>query len=325
MTYPRRAFLRSAAAAAALPVVARAAFAQAYPARPVRIIVGFSAGGPTDINARIIAQWLSERLGHQFVVENRPGAASNIGTEAALRSPPDGYTLLQVTSSNAVNATFYDNLPFNILTDTEPVGAIIRVPFVMEVNPSVPAKTVPEFIAYAKANPGKINMASGGTGTSIHIAGELFKMMAGVNLVHVPYRGSAPALTDLLSGQVHVMFDIMTSSMGHIRSGALRPLAVTTSSRAEVLPQLPTVGDFLPGYEASAWYGIAAPKGTPSEIIEKLNKEMNAGLADPAVKARLAELGGTVIPGSPADFGRLLADEVEKWGKVVKFSGARPE
>jgi tripartite-type tricarboxylate transporter receptor subunit TctC len=325
MTYPRRAFLRSAAAAAALPLVARAAFAQAYPARPLRIIVGFSAGGPTDINARIIAQWLSERLGHQFVVENRPGAASNIGTEAALRSPPDGYTLLQVTSSNAVNATFYDNLPFNILADTEPVGAIIRVPFVMEVNPSVPAKTVPEFIAYAKANPGKINMASGGTGTSIHIAGELFKMMAGVNLVHVPYRGSAPALTDLLSGQVHVMFDIMTSSMGHIRSGALRPLAVTTSSRAEVLPQLPTVGDFLPGYEASAWYGIAAPKGTPSEIIEKLNKEMNAGLADPAVKARLAELGGTVIPGSPADFGRLLADEVEKWGKVVKFSGARPE
>jgi tripartite-type tricarboxylate transporter receptor subunit TctC len=325
MTYPRRAFLRVAAAAAALPLASRAAPAQAYPTRPVRIIVGFSAGGPTDINARIIAQWLSERLGHQFVVENRPGAAGNIGTEAALRSPPDGYTLLQVTSSNAVNATFYENLPFNILTDTVPVGAIIRVPFVMEVNPSVPAKTVPEFIVYAKANPGKINMASGGTGTSIHIAGELFKMMAGVNLVHVPYRGSAPALTDLLSGQVHVMFDIMTSSMGHIRSGALRPLAVTSATRSEVLPELPTVGDFLPGYEASAWYGIAAPKGTPSEIVDKLNKELNAGLADSAVKSRLAELGGTVIPGSPADFGKLLTDEVDKWGKVVKFSGARPE
>ncbi len=325
MVHPRRAFLRGAAAAAALPFVSRAARSEIYPARPVRIIVGFPAGGPTDINARIMAQWLSERLGQQFLVENRAGAASNIGTEAALRSSPDGYTLLQVSSSNAVNATFYENLPFNILTDTAPVGAIIRVPFVMEVNPSVPAKTVPEFIAYAKASPGKINMASGGTGTSIHIAGELFKMMAGVNLVHVPYRGSAPALTDLLSGQVHVMFDIMTSSMGHIRSGALRPLAVTTSTRSEALPQLPTVGDFLPGYEASAWYGIAGPKGTSSEIVDKLNKEMNAGLADPVVKARLAELGGTVIPGSPADFGKLLADEVEKWGKVVKFSGARPE
>ena len=325
MVHPRRAFLCGAAAAAALPFVSRAARSEIYPARPVRIIVGFPAGGPTDINARIMAQWLSERLGQQFLVENRAGAASNIGTEAALRSAPDGYTLLQVSSSNAVNATFYENLPFNILTDTAPVGAIIRVPFVMEVNPSVPAKTVPEFIAYAKANPGKINMASGGTGTSIHIAGELFKMMAGVNLVHVPYRGSAPALTDLLSGQVHVMFDIMTSSMGHIRSGALRPLAVTTATRSEALPQLPTVGDFLPGYEASAWYGIAGPRGTPSEIVDKLNKEMNAGLADPVVKARLAELGGTVIPGSPADFGKLLADEVEKWGKVVKFSGARPE
>jgi tripartite-type tricarboxylate transporter receptor subunit TctC len=272
-----------------------------------------------------MAQWLSERLGQQFLVENRPGAASNIATEAALRSAPDGYTLLQVTSSNAVNATFYDNLSFNILTDTAPVGAIIRVPFVMEVTPSVPAKTVPEFIAYAKANPGKINMASGGTGTSIHIAGELFKMMAGVNLVHVPYRGSAPALTDMISGQVHVTFDVLTSSIGHIRSGALRALAVTTAMRSETLPELPTVADFLPGYEASAWYGIAAPKNTPSEIVEKLNNEINAGLADPGVKARLAELGGTVIPGSPADFGRLLADEVEKWGKVVRFSGAKPE
>jgi tripartite-type tricarboxylate transporter receptor subunit TctC len=325
MRRPRRVFLQLAAAAVALPAVSRLAKAQAYPARPVRIIVGFPAGGPTDINARVMAQWLSERLGQQFVVENRPGAASNIGTEAALRAPADGYTLLQVSSSNAVNATFYDNLSFNILTDTSPVGAIIRVPFVMEVNPSVPAKTVPEFIAYAKANPGKINMASGGIGTSIHIAGELFKMMAGVNLVHVPYRGSAPALTDMLSGQVQVMFDIMTSSMGHIRSGALRALAVTTAKRSEALPELPTVGDFLPGYEASAWYGIAAPKGTPNEIIEKVNVAMNAGLANPGVKARLAELGGTVIPGTPADFGKLVADEVEKWGKVVKFSGAKPE
>ena len=325
MTHPRRAFLRLAAAAVALPAIARPAKAQTYPARPVRLIVGFSAGGPTDINARIMAQWLSERLGQQFLVENRPGAASNIATEAALRSAPDGYTLLQVTSSNAVNATFYDNLSFNILTDTAPVGAIIRLPFVMEVTPSVPAKTVPEFIAYAKANPGKINMASGGIGTSIHIAGELFKMMAGVNLIHVPYRGSAPALTDMISGQVHVMFDILTSSIGYIRSGALRALAVTTATRAEALPELPTVGDFLPGYEASAWYGVAAPENTPSEIIEKLNNEINAGLADPGVKARLTELGGTVTPGSPADFGRLLADEVEKWGKVVRFSGAKPE
>ena len=325
MTHPRRAFLRLAAAAVALPAIARSARAQTYPARPVRIIVGFSAGGPTDINARIMAQWLSERLGQQFLVENRPGAAGNIASEAALRSAPDGYTLLQVTSSNAVNATFYDNLSFNILTDTAPVAAIIRLPFVMEVNPSVTAKTVPEFIAYAKANPGKINMASGGIGTSIHIAGELFKMMAGVNLIHVPYRGSAPALTDMISGQVHVMFDILTSSIGYIRSGALRALAVTTATRAEALPELPTVGDFLPGYEASAWYGVAAPKNTPSEIIEKLNNEINAGLADPGVKARLTELGGTVTPGSPADFGRLLADEVEKWGKVVRFSGAKPE
>jgi tripartite-type tricarboxylate transporter receptor subunit TctC len=321
----RRHILYLAAGATAVPAFSHLARAQAYPARPVRIIVGFSAGGPTDIVARVMAQWLSERLGHQFVVENRAGAASNIGTEAALRAPPDGYTLLQVTSSNAVNATFYENLSFDFIKDIAPVGAIIRVPFVMEVNPSVPARTVPEFIAYAKANPGRINMASGGTGTSIHIAGEFFKMMAGVNLVHVPYRGSAPALTDMIGGQVHVMFDVLTSSIGHIRSGALRALAVTTATRSQVLPDLPTVGDFLPGYEASAWYGIAAPKNTPSHIIDKLNTEINAGLADAAVKARLAELGGTVIPGSPADFGKLVADEIDKWGKVVKFSGAKPE
>src|SRR5499426_2186140 len=321
----RRKFLHLAAGAAALPAASRFAWAQAYPTRPVRIIVGFPAGGPTDIVARVMAQWLSERLGHQFVVENRAGAASNIGTEAALRAPPDGYTLLQVTSSNAVNATFYENLSFDFLRDIAPVGAIIRVPFVMEVSPSVPARTVPEFIAYAKANPGRINMASGGTGTSIHIAGELFKMMAEVNLVHVPYRGSAPALTDMIGGEVHVMFDVLTSSIVQMRSGALRALAVTTETRSQVLPELPTVGGFLPGYEASAWYGIAAPKNTPSHIIDKLNTEMNAGLADAAVRARLAELGGTVIPGSPADFGKLIADETEKWGKVVKFTGIKAD
>jgi tripartite-type tricarboxylate transporter receptor subunit TctC len=321
----RRQFLHLAAGAAVLPAVSRLAWAQSYPTRPVRIIVGFPAGGPTDIVARLMAQWLSERLGQQFVIENRPGAASNIGTEAALKAPPDGYTLLQVTSTNAVNVTFYENLSFNFASDIAPVAGIIRVPFVMELNPSVPANTVPEFIAYAKANPGKINMASGGTGTSIHVTGELFKMMAGVNLVHVPYHGSAPALTDMISGQVQVMFDVLTSSLQHIRSGALRALAVTTATRSEALPDLPTVGDFLPGYEASAWYGVAAPKNTPSEIVAKLNMEINAGLADSKLRARLADLGGTVIPGSPADFGKLIAEEIEKWGKVVRFSGAKPE
>src|SRR5262249_15263812 len=277
MTLSRRRVLELAGAVAFAPI-SRDARAQTYPMRPVRIIIGFSAGGPTDITARLIAQWLSEDLRPEFIVENRPGAASNIGTEAALRSPPDGYTLLLVTSTNAVNATFYENLNFNFMNDIAPVAGIIRVPFVMEINPGIPAKTVPEFIAYARANPGKINMASGGIGTSVHIAGELFKMMAGVNLVHVPYRGSAPALTDMISGQVHVMFDILTSSIQHIRSGALRALAVTSVRRSQALPDLPTVGEFLPGYEATAWYGIAAPKNTPSEIVDKLNKEINAGL-----------------------------------------------
>jgi tripartite-type tricarboxylate transporter receptor subunit TctC len=325
MRLSRRQFLQLAAGAGALPAVSRIARAQVYPTRPVRIIVGFPAGGPADIVARLMAQWLSERLGQQFVIENRPGAASNVGTEAALKAPPDGYTLLQVTSTNAVNVTFYDNLNFNFASDIAPVAGIIRVPFVMELNPSVPANTVPEFIAYAKANPGKINMASGGSGTSVHITGELFKMMAGVNLVHVPYRGSAPALTDMISGQVQVMFDVLTSSLQHIRSGALRALAVTTATRSKALPDLPTVGDFLPGYEASAWYGVAAPKNTPSEIVDKLNMEINVGLADSKLRARLADLGGTVIPGSPAAFGRLITEEIEKWGKVVKFSGAKPE
>jgi tripartite-type tricarboxylate transporter receptor subunit TctC len=320
----RRQFLHLATGAS-LSAISTSARAQAYPARPVRIIVGFPAGGPTDIVARLMAQWLSEQLGQEFVVENRPGAASNIGTEAALRAPPDGYTLLLVTSTNAVNATFYENLNFNFMNDIAPVAGIIRVPFVMEINPSIPAKTVTEFIAYAKANPGKINMASGGMGTSVHIAGELFKMMAGVNLVHVPYRGSAPALTDMIGGQVHVMFDILTSSIQHIRSGALRALAVTSATRSEALPGLPTVGEFLPGYEATAWYGVAAPKNTPSEIVGKLNKKINAGLADSKIKARFAELASAVIPGSPADFGRLVGEEIGKWGKVVKFSGAKPE
>ncbi len=325
MIRSRRQVLELATGGVAFAAISRSARAQTYPTRPVRIIVGFPAGGPSDITARLIAQWLSERLGQEFVVENRPGAASNIATEAALRAPPDGYTLLLVTSTNAVNATFYENLSFNFMSDITPVAGIIRVPFVMEINPSIPAKTVPEFIAYAKANPGKINMASGGIGTSVHIAGELFKMMAGVSLVHVPYRGSAPALTDMISGQVHVMFDILTSSIQHIRSGALRALAVTSATRSEALPDLPTVGAFLPGYEATAWYGIAAPKNTPSEIVDKLNNEINAGLADPKIKARFADLASAVIPGSPTDFARLVGEEIEKWGKVVKFSGARPE
>jgi tripartite-type tricarboxylate transporter receptor subunit TctC len=325
MTLPRRQFLHLATGAVAFSAISSSAPAQTYPTRPARIIVGFAAGGPTDIVARLMAQWLSEHLGQEFVVENRPGAASNIGTEAALRAPPDGYTLLLVTSTNAVNATFYEHLNFNFMSDIAPVGGIIRVPFIMEINPSIPAKTVPEFIAYAKAHPGKINMASGGIGTSIHIAGELFKMMAGVNLVHVPYRGSAPALTDMIGGQVHVMFDILTSSIQHIRSGALRALAVTSTARSEALPNLPTVDDFLPGYEATAWYGVAAPKNTPPEIVNTLNKEINAGLADPRIKERFADLASTVIPGSPTDFGKLVGEEIEKWGKVVKFSGAKPE
>jgi tripartite-type tricarboxylate transporter receptor subunit TctC len=325
MVLPRRQFLHLATGAVALSAIASRALAQTYPTRPVRIVVGFPAGGPTDIVARVMAQWLSEHLGQEFFVENRPGAASNIGTEAALRAPPDGYTLLQVTSSNAVNATFYEKLNFDLMNDMTPVAGIIRVPFVMVINPAIPAKSIPEFIAYAKANPGKINMASGGIGTSTHISGEFFKMMAGVNLLHVPYRGSAPALTDMIGGQVHVMFDILPSSLQYIRSGTLRALAVSSTTRSEVLPELPTLGDFLPGYEASAWYGLAAPRNTPSDIVRKLNNEVNAGLADAKTKARLADLGGTVAPGSPADFGKFVAEEIEKWGKVIKFSGARPE
>ena len=319
----RRQFLHLAAGAAALPTVVRVARAQTYPSRPVRLVVGFAAGGPTDIVARMIAQWLSERLGQQFIVENRPGAAGNIATEAVLKAPPDGYTLLQVTSTNAVNVTLYDKR--NFTHDIAPIAGLIRTPFVMEVNPLVPAKTVPEFIAYAKANPGKLNMASGGNGTSVHATGELFKMMTGVNLVHVPYRGSAPALTDMIGGQVQVMFDVLTSSIQHIRSGALRALAVTTATRSDALPELPMVADFVPGYESSAWYGVVAPRSTPADIVDKLNKEINAALIDPKLKAQLADLASTTLSGSPADFGRLVDAEIEKWGKVVKFAGMKPE
>jgi len=306
-------------------VLVAPAYAQTYPMRPVRLIVGFSAGGPSDITARLIAQRLSERLGRQFVVENRPGAGSNIGTEAVVNALPDGYTLLLVGATNAINATLYEKLNFNLIRDIAPVSGIIRVPLIMEVHPSVPVRTVPEFIAYAKANPGKINLGSGGNGTTTHVAGELFKLMAAVDIVHIPYRGGAPMLIDLLGGQVQVTFDPLPSAIEYIRSGKLRALAVTTATRAKVLPDLATVADVLPGYEASTWYGVGAPRNTPSEIIAKLNIEINAALADPEMKARLADLGGTILPGSPADFGKLIAEETEKWGKVVRFSGAKPD
>jgi tripartite-type tricarboxylate transporter receptor subunit TctC len=321
----RRHVLHLAAGAAALPVLSCIARAQAYPSRPVRIVVPFAAGGATDIIARLIGQWLSERLGQQFVIENRPGAGSNIGTEVVVNAPSDGYTLLLVGASSAINATLYEKLNFNFLRDIIPVAGVISIPFIMVVNPSFPPKAVSEFIAYAKANPGKVNMASGGNGTAGHLSGELFKMMAGVNMVHVPYRGEGPALTDTLGGQVQVMFGTMPATIEYIRAGKLRPLAVTSASRSEVLPDLPTVGEFVPGYEAIGWQGIGAPRNTPAEIIDTLNKEINAALADPNMKARLADLGGTALAGSPADFGKLIAEETEKWGKVVKFSGAKPE
>ena len=293
--------------------------------RPVHLIVGFPAGGPQDIVMRLIGQWLSERLGQSFIIENRPGASGNVGAETVVRATPDGYTLLSVSSPNAINATLYKNLNFNFIRDIAPVASIMRVPLVMEVNPSVPVKTVPEFIAYAKANPGKVNYASAGIGTPQHVSAEMFKMMTGVEMVHVPYRGAAPALTDLIGGQVQVMIDTTPASMQHIRSGRLRPLAVTTAARADVLPDLPTVGDFVPGYEATSWFGIGAPKDTPPEVVATLNKEINAAIADPKIKARLIDLGGTVLPGSPADFGKLIAAETEKWAKVIKFSGAKPD
>ena len=324
MQFSRRHLLHIAAGAAAI-TGSRRARAQAYPSRPIRLIVGFPAGGPTDITARVMAQWLSERLGQQIVIENRGGAGSNIAVEATIGAPPDGYTLLIVGATNAINATLYEKLNFNFIRDIAPVAGIIRVPLIMEVHPSVPAKTVAEFIAYAKARPGKINMGSGGIGTTLHVSGELFKMMTGVDMLHVPYRGAGPMLTDLLGGQVQVGFDPMPSSIGYVKAGQLRPLAVTTATRSEALPELPTVGDFVPGYEASTWYGVGAPKNTPAEIIEKLNKEINAGLADPKLKARLADLGGMMLTGSAAEFRAFIVEETEKWAKVVKFSGAKAE
>jgi tripartite-type tricarboxylate transporter receptor subunit TctC len=325
MTLPRRRFLRLAAGAAALPGVCRLAWAQSYPTRPVRLIVGFAAGGASDILARLLGQWLSERLGQQFIIENRPGAGTNIATEAVARAPSDGYTLLLVSVSNVINATLYDRLTFNFIRDIAPVAGIVRQPALMMVNPSIPTKTVPEFISYAKANPSRVNYASIGIGSSNHVAGELFKMMTGINMVHVPYRGGAPALGDLIAGQVQVMFIGPVGSMQYVRDGTLRVLAVTTATRAEALPDIPTVGDFVPGFEASSWFGIGAPRNTPPEIANKLNAEINAGLASPQIKARLAELGGTVLAGSPADFGQLVADETEKWGKVIRAANVKPE
>jgi tripartite-type tricarboxylate transporter receptor subunit TctC len=327
MKFPRRRFLQLAAGAAVLPTASRIAKAQAYPARALRLIIGYPPGGSADITARLTAQWLSERLGQPVIVENRPGAATNLATEAVVRAPADGYTLLLVAPANAINATLYekDKLSFNFLQDIVPVAGIIRFPNVVVVNPSLPIKTIPELIAYAKANPGKLNMASSGNGSTIHMSGELFKMLTGINMVHVPYRGGAPALTDLIAGQVHVMFDNIPTSAEHVKAGKLRGLAVTSTARSEVLPDLPTVADFLPGYEASAWYGLGAPKGTPADIVDQVNKAMNAILADTKAKARFAELGASLLPGSPADWGKLLADETEKWGKVVKFAGVKPD
>jgi tripartite-type tricarboxylate transporter receptor subunit TctC len=325
MKFLRRQFLQLAGTIAATPVLPRLAAALDYPTRPVRIVAGFAAGGGVDITARLIGQGLTERLGQSFVTENRAGAGGNIGTEAVVSAAPDGYTLLLATVPNAVNASLYEKLNFNFIRDIAPVAGIIRVPMVILLNPSVPAKTVPEFIDYAKANPGKINMASAGNGSAPHMAGELFKMMAGVNLVHVPYRGQGPALTDLLGGEVQVLFATAPGTTDYISTGKLRALAVTSASRAEVLPELPTVADFVPGYETSQWYGICAPKNTPTDIVDKLNKEINAAIADPGMRARLAALGGEPLPGSPAEFGKLIAEETEKWGRVVRAAGIKPE
>jgi tripartite-type tricarboxylate transporter receptor subunit TctC len=325
MKLPRRTFLHLAAGAAALPAVSRFAWAQAYPSRPVRIIVPFAPAGSTDIVARLMGQWLSERLGQQFVVENRPGAGTNIGTEAVVTAPADGYTLLLAGPANVISMALYDKLNFNFTRDIAPIASIMRFPFVMEVHPSVPAKTVPEFMAYAKANPGKLNMASAGTGSATHLTGELFKMMTGLNILHVPYRGAGPALIDLIFGQVQLYFDAIPASIEHIKAGKLRALAVTTVTRSELLPETPPLSDFLPDYDVSGWFGVGAPARTPVEIIDRLNKEINAGLADPKIKARFADLGATVIPGSPADFGKLIAEETEKWAKVVKFAGIKAD
>jgi tripartite-type tricarboxylate transporter receptor subunit TctC len=321
----RRQFLNLVAGVAALPVVPRIARAETYPSRPVRIIVPFAAGGGTDITARVIAQWLSERLGQQFVVENRPGGGTNIGTEAATKATPDGYTLLMVGTSNVINPTLYDKLNFNFIRDIVPIAGVIRAPFVLDVNLSIPVRTVPEFIAYVKSNPGKVNMASSGSGSASHMTGELFKMMAGVDMQHVPYRGGGPALLDLIAGQVQVYFAGLPETMAYIRGGQVRPLAVTSATHADALPDLPAVAEFVPGYESNLWFGVGAPSGTAPDIVDKLNREINAGLADPKLKARYAELGSAVFPTTPADFGKLFVEETEKWAKVVKFSGAKPE
>ena len=324
MKLPRRQFLHLAAGAAAVPAVSHIARAQTYPTRPVRLVIGAPAGGGFDIVARLMGQWLSDRLGQPIVIENRPGAGTNLATETVVRAPPDGYTLLLVTAANAISTTLYENLSFNLSRDIAPVAGITRTPEVLVSNISVPSSTLPEFIAHAKANPGKLNMASGGIGTPSHVAGELLKMMAGIDVVHVPYRGTVLALTDVLGGQIQVTFSGLASAIEYIRAGRLRALAVTTATRSDALPDVPTVGEFVPGYEASIWFGVGAPKGTPTEIVENLNKEINAGLADPKIKAQLADLGGAVLALSPAEFGKLIAAETEKWGKVVKFAGIKP-
>jgi tripartite-type tricarboxylate transporter receptor subunit TctC len=325
MKLHRRTLLQLAGGAVASAALPGPASALDYPTRPVRIVCGFSAGGGVDITARLIGHWLSERLGQAFVIEDRPGAGGNIGTEAVVRAVPDGYTLLLATVPNAVNASLFPNLSFDFIRDVAPVGGIIRVPMVMLVNPSVPATTIAEFIAYAKANPGKLNMASAGNGTAPHMAGELFKMMAGVDLVHVPYRGQAPALTDLMGGQVQVFFATSPGTADYITTGKLRALAVTTAARMAEFPEIPAIGDFVPGYEASQWYGLAAPGNTPTEIVDKLNREISAALADPGMKARLATIGGAPLPGSPAEFGKLISEETEKWAKVVRAAGIKPD
>lgn len=325
MKFNRRKFLQLTAAGLSAPAFPRAAFAEDYPTRPVKIVAGFAAGGGVDITARLIGQWLNERLGQSFVVENRTGAGGNIGTEAVVGAAPDGYTLLLATVPNAVNAALYGNLKFNFIRDIAPVAGIIRVPMIILLHPSMPVKTVPELIAYAKANPGKVNMASAGNGSAPHMAGELFKMMAGVNMVHVPYRGQGPALTDLLGGEVQVLFATAPGTTDYIATGKLRALAVTTAARAEVVPDLPPVGDFVPGYETSQWYGMCAPAKVPAEIISRLNREINAAIADPGMKSRLAALGGEPLPGTPAEFGKLIAEETEKWAKVVKAAGLKPD
>jgi tripartite-type tricarboxylate transporter receptor subunit TctC len=325
MRIRRRSFLHLAVGAAAVPVASRLTWAETYPTHPVRIIVGFAAGSTTDTLARLIGQWLSQRLGQQFIIENRPGAGGNVGAEAVVRSTPDGYTLLMVPPAVAANAALYPHLNFDFIRDTDPVAGVVRVPNVVEVNPSVPVKSIPELIAYAKANPGKLSFASAGIGTASHLAGQLFNKMAGVTLQHVPYRGDGPAMADLVAGNVQVGFATMTASIGFIRAGTLRPLAVTTTGRSAALPDVPTVAEFLPGFEASSWFGVAAPKGTPADIVDSLNRQINAGLADPAIKDRIADMGGMLLTGSPADFAKLIAAETDKWGKVIREAGIKAE